>query len=211
MIINAKDRNRLQTEHAALQADIRARLDAFRAIPAGRYFYELCYCLLTPQSSAAHCDVVVNELERRDFFHAQIDPEPLLRGFEGAYIRFHRTKARRLTALKLTFPVIAPLFNETVATQALREKLVQTIDGIGYKEASHFLRNIGRLDVAIIDRHILRNLARFGYMGETPKSITRGRYLQLEQLFLLFAREAGIAPDELDLLLWHHETGFILK
>jgi len=38
------------------------------------------------------------------------------------------------------------------------EWLVKNLTGLGYKEAGHFLRNIGSGKIAILDRHILRNL-----------------------------------------------------
>ncbi|HXX65011.1 MAG TPA: DNA lyase, partial [Bacteroidota bacterium] len=89
--------------------------------------------------------------------------------------------------------------------------LVANVDGLGWKEASHFLRNIGHRDLAILDRHILRNLRRYGVIGSLPKSLTAARYLKIERKFLQFARAIGLSIDELDLLFWSRETGAILK
>jgi N-glycosylase/DNA lyase len=94
----------------------------------------------------------------------------------------------------------------------LREWLVDNIKGIGYKEASHFLRNIGFGEkIAILDRHILRNLFELGLIKEIPQSISRERYMQIEKIMAEFAREVDIPISHLDLLLWYKETGEIFK
>jgi len=191
--------------------EIHTRLAEFRAVPSTRYFYELSYCIMTPQSSAAQCGKVAAELERRGFLANVFNPESLLRSFEGGYVRFHRTKAQHLLALRNTFPTVLPALLGEDNSKVVRDILVKRISGLGMKEASHFLRNIGRTNLAIIDRHIIRNLIRFGLLPEWPKSISRKQYLALEETFENLANTLHIAMDELDLLLWRRETGVILK
>lgn len=95
---------------------------------------------------------------------------------------------------------------------ACREWLVQNIKGIGYKEASHFLRNIGfGENIAILDRHILKNLRLLGVIEEIPESIRRVKYLQIEKDMAGFARKIDIPISHLDLLFWYKETGEIFK
>jgi N-glycosylase/DNA lyase len=89
--------------------------------------------------------------------------------------------------------------------------LNKNIKGIGYKEASHFLRNIGFFGYAILDKHIVRSLYEFGVIESPRPPGTRKRYLEVERRFKEFALEVGISPDELDLLLWSEKTGEILK
>jgi len=94
----------------------------------------------------------------------------------------------------------------------IREELVRSVKGLGYKEASHFLRNIGLgLHLAILDRHILRWMARLRLISSYPKSLSRRRYLELEARFRWLARYLGMTPAELDLLLWAMETGTVFK
>jgi len=171
----------------------------------------LCYCLLTPQSSARQCLQVADELERLDFENRPFNPEPLLRSFNGGYVRFHRKKAERLLAARSSFPPLLPCFESTADDKELRLLLAHSIAGLGLKEASHFLRNIGRTKVAIIDRHIIRNMLRIGIIEEPPRSLSRPHYLRLETIFEELASNLGIPAEELDLLLWRHETGEILK
>ncbi|MBL0176755.1 MAG: DNA lyase [Ignavibacteria bacterium] len=209
--MRSADRNELLALHAESAEKIRTRLSEFRRVPPSRHFYELCFCLMTPQSSAAQCALVAAELERRRFQRAPFDPEQLLRAFEGGYVRFHRTKARRLLAARESFPDVADLLTSDEHEKDIREALVARINGLGYKEASHFLRNIGKTRVTIIDRHIIRNFIRLDLLDAWPASISRARYLALEALFEDTAAALGMPPDELDLLLWSRETGFILK
>jgi N-glycosylase/DNA lyase len=91
-----------------------------------------------------------------------------------------------------------------------REWLVNNVKGIGYKEASHFLRNTGCLEFAILDRHILRILAENGII-EMPKTLSRKRYLEIERRFLGLAEKLGMEAGELDLYLWYLSTGKVLK
>src|SRR5438093_10443584 len=94
----------------------------------------------------------------------------------------------------------------------LREWLVENVKGIGYKEASHFLRNIGLGEgFAILDRHILRNLDRLGVIPEIPPTTTKKRYLEIQEKLRRLATEESIPLADLDLLFWSKETGWIFK
>jgi N-glycosylase/DNA lyase len=196
----------------ALRRDaIRSRLAEFAAVPSSEYFYELVYCLLTPQSKARHADYAVEQLRASEFYDHNIDPEPFLRRKES-YIRFHKTKARHLLRLKEQFPDIAEQLSKPIEAIELREWLVKNVLGLGLKESVHFLRNIGKNQgLAILDRHILRSLKRLNVIKNIPESLSRKRYLSLEMGFAKFADDIGIPLDELDLLFWSMATGEIRK
>jgi N-glycosylase/DNA lyase len=208
----------LRNDFAHRREPIRARLEDFAGIPARHYFYELAYCLLTPQSSAVHAEKVVLALQKMSFRERGENPTALLRQ-KDQYIRFHNTKAARLLAIRDLYPLVerellrsreTPDFARRDAPR-LREWLVANVKGLGWKEASHFLRNIGYRNLAILDRHILRNLRRHGVLRSLPQSLTQKRYLSIEQNFTLFSAAIGISMDELDLLFWSRETGEIRK
>ncbi|MBN1448885.1 MAG: DNA lyase [Bacteroidetes bacterium] len=209
--MNPDEKQQLLHEYNEHRDAIGARLEAFRSIPRGRWFYEMAFCLLTPQSSARQCFLVAEELERRNFLHRPFDPAPLLRSHEGGYVRFHNTKAQRLLEAREAWPRIDQRVQQDMEHKQLRTQLAESVKGLGFKEASHFLRNIGRTQVTIIDRHILRNLVRLGVLPDWPPSISRRRYLEIEAFFEDLASTLGIPADELDLLLWRRETGFLLK
>ncbi len=190
---------------------IQKRLMEFRSVQPSEYFYELLYCLLTPQSSAMHADRVVCQLRAADFRNRDLDPEPLLRKKEQ-YIRFHKLKSRYLKLLKNQFPGIEQKLSAGIPAPDLREWLVKNVMGLGYKEATHFLRNIGRNEgLAILDRHVLRILKNLNVIKSIPKSMSRKQYLQIEERFMEFAGNIGIVLDELDLVFWSIETGEIRK
>jgi len=89
---------------------------------------------------------------------------------------------------------------------------VQNVKGIGYKEASHFLRNIGfEQNLAILDRHIVRNLQFVGVIKEIPGSLSKGRYFEIEKRMMEFSKAVQIPMSHLDLVLWYKETGEIFK
>lgn len=190
---------------------IRIRLKEFAAVPPSEYFYELVYCLLTPQSSAVNADAVVSKLRAGDFFERGSDAEAILRD-PAHYIRFHRVKARRLQAARDRHDETMRILSADLAPLDLRDALVHHVNGFGLKEATHFMRNIGRNGgLAILDRHILRNLVRFGAIRSIPETLTRKKYLLIERRFDRFAREIGISLDELDLAFWSMETGEVRK
>ena len=201
----------LERLHRDRKTAIRARLNDFSHIPPHEYFYELLYCLMTPQSSAEHAERVVVQLKALNFERQPIDPEPLLRD-KTNYIRFHKTKAKHLLKVREEFPTILQQLMNGLAPSDLREWLVANVKGLGYKEATHFLRNIGKNEgLAILDRHILRNLKRYGVIRSVPKAMTKKQYFRIEKRFTAFAVRIGIPVDELDLLFWSMETGEIRK
>jgi len=132
-------------------------------------------------------------------------------------VRFHNKKAGYIVIARKVF-----LENRKISikktldgfhdTLECRDWLVQHIKGLGYKEASHFLRNIGYGEnIAILDRHILRNLCRLGIIHEIPKSLTRSQYLHIENKMAVFAEQITVPLSHLDLLFWFIETGEIFK
>ena len=200
----------LREELAARHEAIQARLADFAAVMPGEYFYELVYCLLTPQSSAVNAGKAVALLQARGICEDRGELARTLHQKEF-YIRFHNTKARHILEARRNFPEIARRIAEDHDAIRLREWLVLNVKGLGWKEASHFLRNIGRRNLAILDRHVLRNLKRHQVIRSLPKTLTRRQYDAIERKFARFAESIGISIDELDLLFWSRETGEILK
>jgi len=201
----------LRAAYLERRHEIRDRLQEFRAVPREEYFFELVYCLLTPQSSARNANVVTGILRVRDFALRPFDPETILRN-GSHYIRFHKTKSVRLLQMTTMFGEVDRQLHIGLSAEQLRQWLVDHVNGLGMKEATHFLRNIGKNDgLAILDRHILRHLMWSGVIPEVPTSLTKNRYREIEKKFDRFARTLKIRLDELDLLFWSLQTGEILK
>ena len=190
---------------------IRRRLREYRAVPHEEYFYELIYCLMTPQSSAVNAAKAQRVFERHDFYNTDCDPEPLLQQKEY-YIRFHRSKAKWILEMKSNYRSIFDVTVGSLPAYEKREWFVKNVRGLSYKEATHFLRNIGKNDgLTILDRHILKNLLYYKVISSRPASVTKKNYLSIEKKFQQFALDVGISVDELDLLFWSNEAGEILK
>ncbi len=200
----------LRSHFLEIQPAIRQRLDEFARVPSSEYFYELCFCLCTPQSKAAHADRVVALLKARRFYEQEFDPVDLLRD-PTHYIRFHRTKADRLLLVRQQFPAIADVLASGLPAREKRLWLAENVQGMGMKEAAHFMRNLGYRDLGILDRHILKHLVQCGVFPSLPPIGTVKRYSEAEQKFAAFAVSTGIAMDELDLFFWYLQTGEILK
>ena len=177
-------------------------------------FCELAFCLLTPQSKAQCCWNAIRTITSQNLLVEGTEDD--IKG-KLHRVRFHNKKARYLVGARTLFLnkgrlSIRTRLKKLPDVHACREWLVRNIKGLGYKEASHFLRNIGFGDcIAILDRHILRNLVHFDVIQEIPASMSRSGYMQIEQKMAEFAREIHIPLAHLDLLLWYKETGEIFK
>ncbi|MHB9154310.1 MAG: N-glycosylase/DNA lyase [Endomicrobiales bacterium] len=197
-----------------MRPGIEARLEDFRRIGktgTGRQlFVELVFCLFTPQSKAKSCWAAVETLKKKDLLFRG---ECAALAREMNTVRFRNNKARYVVLARQR--LLRSLRSRLAAFPSsfeAREWLVRNVKGLGYKEASHFLRNIGRgEDIAILDRHILKNLKNAGVIPAVPPSMTRKNYLSIEKKMARFARGIGLPLSHLDLLLWCKETGEIFK
>jgi len=208
----------LKKDYRAKRPLITARLSEFKeAYEKGdrAIFEELCYCILTAGSSARMGMRTVEAL--RDILHAGGERELQQRAEKNrvrfwrirpSYIYQTREHLRGVCGLELK-----KLIDSFESPQARRDFFAKSkaIKGLGYKEASHFLRNIGFRGYAILDKHIINSLREMGVITKKLRPTTRAGYLEIEQRLARFAEEIGIDMDHLDLLLWSRKTGEILK
>lgn len=208
----------LKKDYRAKRPQIVRRLAEFRTVfekGDGAIFEELCYCILTAGSSAKMGMRTVEAL--RDILRGGTEKELRQRAREHrvrfwrvrpSYIVHTRDYLRGACGLKLK-----KLVASFDSRDARRDFFAQNreIKGLGYKEASHFLRNIGFSGYAILDKHILNSLGEMGVIDKRMRPTTRGGYLAIEKKLERFAGELGIDMDHLDLLLWSRKTGEILK
>jgi N-glycosylase/DNA lyase len=177
-------------------------------------FLELVFCLLTPQSKARQAEKAVNIL-RKDGLVWKASAEELSDVLN--IVRFKNHKAQYIVWNREKFcgssgPEIKKILTGIDTVVNRREWLVGNIKGMGIKEASHFLRNIGfGKDVAILDRHILRNLVRFDVIGQEPKTLNFKNYLDIEKRMKEFSNRIGIPMDYLDFVLWYREAKDVFK
>jgi N-glycosylase/DNA lyase len=168
-------------------------------------FLELCFCLCTPQSKAVKVAQVVNKDNLSELMRSS---QPKLAQMLRRNTRFHNNKARHIIAARRFIPNLKSLSRDPVIA---REYLVRNIKGLGYKEAGHFLRNIGYRDLCIIDRHVVSLMYELKVFESDAMPGTQKKYLEMEQQIKDYAKRIKIDVDELDLLLWSIKTGHVFK
>lgn len=169
-------------------------------------FKEMCFCILTANFSAERSIKIQDEIGESFLTDSK---EELAKKLKNLGHRFPNARATYISEslkCKNKLKEIVRFYD----TNKLREWVVKNVKGLGYKEASHFLRNIGFDDYAIIDFHIVDILAEYRLI-EKPKTLTKKKYLEIENLLKEIASKTGLTLAELDLYLWYMETGKILK
>ncbi len=201
------------------KSDIQKRLEEFKEIlnqSDERIFAELAFCLCTPQSKAFACWNAISSLMKNNLLFTGTEKQ--IKPFLNS-VRFADTKTKYIIEARNFFTENGKLkIKEKIKSFKnafqLRNWLIENIKGIGIKEASHFIRNIGfdyKNHLAILDRHILKNLKELGVIGKIPKSLTRKSYLEIENKMKRFSELTKISMYELDMLFWSKETGKVFK
>lgn len=190
---------------------IKERLLSFKNVPFQEYFYELCFCICTPMTKAQNAMKVQKKLMDLNFKENDIDLYKIVRG-HSHYIRFHNKKILYLEEMKRNFSIVEEILRSVDDVLRLRELLSKTVQGLSFKESSHFLRNIGKEGVAIIDRHTFRNLQQLGVVDlETKYPTSKNAYLRIEALWKEFSQFVNISVEEMDFLFFYNQTKTILK
>jgi len=191
------------------QKKIQKRIQEFKHLDthsAEELFTELCFCILTANFNS----------ERTIHIHGKLhscfcteNKKSLEKKLRAHGYRFPHTRAAYIVDARSKKDIL-PTIIHTKSHEERRDWLAQNIPGIGYKEASHFLRNIGFDDYAIIDFHILDILERHQLIT-TPKTLTTKKYKEIEKILCSLATQTHLTLAELDFYLWYLETGKILK
>jgi N-glycosylase/DNA lyase len=160
-------------------------------------FYNLCFCLCSPQTTFKSNLQVVNSLKIAGFYLYDLEIETVKKIVKP--VRFYNIKAENLMKAKTAFDsIVLPLIRSDISNKLKRLYLIKNIKGFGFKTASHFLRNCGVTDLAIIDTHILKFLKQ-----EAIKTkITTKKYLEMEIELEQIASEYNLPLAGLDIWLW---------
>lgn len=190
---------------------VRERMEEFRSIGVkgnDDWFSEMCFCILTANSRAKLGMQIQKELGPEGFL--SLPQAELRQKLKKAGHRFSNTRAQFIVEAR-SFSGIKDLIGKLGDAEQAREWLAKNMKGLGFKEASHFLRNVGFDGLAILDRHVLKIICEYGMIGAIPRTLTRKRYLEIEKILRNLARKLNLPPSELDLYLWYMKTGEILK
>jgi N-glycosylase/DNA lyase len=170
------------------------------------WFSELCFCILTANSKQKTGAAIQLELGPSGFLTKS--QEEIRDCVIKNKHRFHNNKSKYIVKAR-KFSDIKDIVRKMPEIEA-RNWIAENIKGIGYKEASHFLRNTGSQNLAILDRHILNLMDESG-MIKMPKTLTKKSYFDIEQKFISLAKELKMSPAKLDLFMWYMKTGEVLK
>lgn len=205
----ARDLERLMAREEVRRL-VESRIRSFREArlkPASEIFKEVAFCILAANYTASGSLRIVEALGDRLM---RLDSRELAHELRRLGHRYPEARAAYLVEARRKLPEIVEALRRIGDELELREWLVKNVKGLGMKEASHLLRNLGYENLAIIDFHILRVLRRYGVVGEF-RSMTRRRYLVIENILRELARRLGVSLAELDLYLWYMDAGRIIK
>lgn len=208
----------IRSVHRARRREIRVRLGEFREIWRSgsdeKLWEEMVFCFFTGGCSAR---MGLNSVDAVRHLIGKGSHEDVMNALVGRH-RYPRARARYVIASRDFLSEHCGMrLREKLWSfkdpQARRDWLVKEkgIKGLGYKEASHYLRNIGFKGYGILDKHILRSLFELGYIDDPKAPSTRTKYLAVEDRLKRLSEDSGIDFDELDFVLWSMKTGEILK
>ncbi len=194
-----KEVKRLQ--NSPISKVISNRIKEFKSYPNDKLFQELSFCLMTANFNAKRAINIQDSI--KDGFN-NLSEKQLSKKLKELGHRFPNARAKYIVEARKHDLGVIPFLEDK------REYLVNNVKGLGFKEASHFLRNIGYSDFAIIDFHIVDLLVK-NKLIERPKTLNKNKYLEIESLLSKLATKLNLNLDELDLYLWYLETGKVLK
>jgi N-glycosylase/DNA lyase len=172
------------------------------------WFEELCFCLLTANTSFELGFRIQKEFGYIGFT-CHSSEEQLAKRLKDARYRFYNRRAHFIYLACMYKHDIKKIIS-SLRTEEKREWLIRNIKGLGYKESSHFLRNVGYFDYAILDFHIIDLLEKETYL-KRPKTLTKIHYIEIEKKLKAYAKKLNLEPGILDLYLWYIETGSVDK
>ncbi|KXB06857.1 N-glycosylase [candidate division MSBL1 archaeon SCGC-AAA382C18] len=191
---------------------IQKRMEEFEKVGGegnNRWFSELCFCILTANSTAKLGIEIQNDLGFEGF--ANLPVSELTEKLQEAGHRFYRTRGEYIVEAREYSDSIKDIVKEFSDSREARKWVVDNVKGIGFKEGSHFLRNIGYRDLMILDRHVLRVADRWGVIDEIPNTLTKKRYLSIEKEIEKLSNRMGLPLGEIDLYIWYMDTEKVLK
>lgn len=208
----------IKRTHLERRTEIRERLAEFAAIGTRgddrELWAEMVYCFFTGGCSAR---MGLNALDA---------VRPVLMTGDQAELSGRLSGVHRYPNARARYIVASREFLREHCGMRLRNKLhsfdcrlerrdwlvrEKGIKGLGYKEASHYLRNIGFKGYAILDKHVLNCLTELKIIDDAKPPNTRSKYLIVENKLRTLTKGLKIDFDEVDLVLWSMKTGIVLK
>ncbi len=201
----------LRLKNTHIGKTVKKRLSEFASPKTDEeLFEELCFCILAANAKGRNAFNIQKELGFSGLY--SLPESEIVACIKRNKHRFHNNKAKFIVLARKHHPLKKKLHAilHSKGEREAREWLISNVKGIGYKEASHYLRNLGVSSLAILDRHIL-NLMHEHKIARKPKTLTKKKYLTLEKKFQKLSKEVHMTPSELDLYMWYMKAGEVMK
>ncbi|MFH1836395.1 MAG: N-glycosylase/DNA lyase [Methanobacteriota archaeon] len=196
-------------QSSELSGTITKRIQSFRGVGKSgskNVFSELCFCILTANFNAERA-IVIQESVGEGFL--SFSGRKLAARLKKLGYRYPNARANYIVEARVHLDSLESIL-ATLNGNELRDWFVENVKGLGFKESSHFLRNIGFPDYAILDFHIINILVEYGVI-EKPRNLNKKFYLEIEKELRKLGTKLDLTLAELDFYLWYLETSKILK
>ncbi|MEM5783214.1 MAG: N-glycosylase/DNA lyase [Candidatus Aenigmatarchaeota archaeon] len=190
---------------------IKKKLNSFSKssnLKENEIFLELCFCILVANNSIKNAQKVWNKI---NIGFLTLSESELSKKIKENHGRFYNKRAKYIVEARKRKSEIYKIIKQEKNEMKLREWLVKNINGIGMKEASHFLRNLGFRNFAILDRHVLKILKKYKIINDIPKSLSMKKYVEIENKLKEIANKIKISQAELDIYLFYLDSGKICE
>jgi N-glycosylase/DNA lyase len=170
------------------------------------------FCVLSSQFSALRAASIVSRIVKDISFFDPSLSYPMIEGACSKFLRnpeigyrFPNIRARQISLCWFLFAQIKDYYHEYIQSfdteEQARDEIVRTFPGMGFKQASMFLRNIGACrTLSVIDVHILFYLETCH--NWKVESLTPKRYLQAEDILRKDALHYGLELNVFDTIVW---------
>jgi len=162
-------------------------------------FLQLRWITKMPNSQG----MIAKELSRPIYLPKKMDGSHRRYRFPNIRARNIIDAARVISSEKMW---LKKLLTNSRSEKQVRRSLVACIPGVGLKEASHFLRNIGYSnELAIIDSHVFSFLKKIKAVAQKDiKTITPSIYLELEEMLQNICCTYNLNLSVFDVAIWNY-------
>lgn len=189
---------------------IQSRLYELSLNPEGRLVRELVFCICAAQTSPFKADNASQSLESIWKEKGLVEVGEVRQVLKNCGVRFHNHKALYIVEALRCLEAIQDILSKGMSALEEREILARKVKGLGMKGSSHFLRNLGRTGLAILDRHVLRFCGLLKLIPRTI-SLTARNYLWIEKQLKEFCVRNTLNIDALDGVIFLYSAGYFLK
>lgn len=208
---------KLKSHHKKRRKEIISRLSEFkknRNISDKRFLDEMAFCVFAANSSAKMglkaAELLKDVLENGTLedYKKAVCRKVRFYDKRAEYMHHNREKMKAIgIEVKKEITEVLNVMDHNNRRLFIKENF----KGLGMKEASHLLRNLGHEGYCIIDKHVLNTLKELGVTEKNTPPKNPQEYLIIEKKIKEFAKKHKINVDELDLAIWSYKTGEIIK